>query len=135
MKRIFSVVMIGLAIAGLTQAFRYAESMTNVNGPQEETAMFPDNITTIFQNSCFHCHGPEANNAKAKLHLDFGKWDDMSDSKKIGKLGKIQDMLNKGKMPPSRFLNDNPDAFSDKDRQALLKWSSEESDRLLGEGN
>ena len=134
MKKIIAIVMIGFAIAALSMAFRNAETKTVASAPQEQINPFPDTITAIFENSCFHCHGADASDAKAKMHLNLGKWEEMSVSKKVGKLEKIHDMLNKGKMPPSHFLKDNPNAFSAKDKDVLLKWASEESDKLISEG-
>ncbi|MFO7614936.1 MAG: heme-binding domain-containing protein [Bacteroidales bacterium] len=101
----------------------------------EELALgFPEEVTKLLENSCYECHINSARNAKAKSKLNFSKWNDLSDARKIARLGDIYKTLNKGSMPPSRYLSKNPDKALDKAQKELLcKWTEEEINKIMGE--
>ncbi len=108
----------------------------STNPPQEEALDlgFPDDVQTFLENTCFPCHTAEAKSAKAKLKLNFSKWADLSDTKKIKKLDKICKTIEGEDMPPKKFIDNYPDRKPTKeDAEMICKWVTEESDKLMGE--
>lgn len=110
-------------------------SASTGNPPQEDLALgFPEEVTKLLENSCYDCHISSARNAKAKSKLNFSKWNDLSDARKIARLDDICKTLNEGEMPPSRYLSKNPDRALDKAQKELLcEWTEEEIDKIMGE--
>jgi len=134
MKKVIPVLVIGIAIASVFMAFRMSESNPAPQS-QEQPQLFPKEVATIFENSCYACHGPDGDNFKAKSKLNFGNWADWSDAKKVGKMQDISDILSKGKMPPSKYLEHNPDkALTKEQKDVINKWAEDESNKLMGEG-
>ena len=107
----------------------------STNPPQEQVAQdFPEAVQKVFETSCFDCHGDAASNAKAKMKLNFGKWSDMSDAKKVGKMQDIQDVVTKGDMPPKKYRENYPDRVPGQEQKDIIsKWVTEESAKLMGE--
>src|SRR5512138_3612592 len=90
----------------------------NANPPQERVASpFPENIAKILENSCFDCHSDASSNEKAVAKMNLSKWNDLSAAKKVGKLQDIQDMLNKGDMPPAKYVAKYPDRAPSKEQK------------------
>ncbi|MFO7615245.1 MAG: heme-binding domain-containing protein, partial [Bacteroidales bacterium] len=105
------------------------------NPPQEELSLgFPQDVAKLLEHSCYDCHINSSKNAKAKTKLNFSKWNDLSNARKIARLDDICKTLNEGEMPPSRYLSKNPDRALDKAQKELLcKWTEEEIDKIMGE--
>jgi uncharacterized membrane protein len=96
-------------------------------------AEFPDDVTDILKTHCYDCHSQDASNKKAKIALNFDKWDDYKDSKKVSKLDAICEVVSKDKMPPEKYLKNNPGkALTDDQKVVLCKWTDAESDKLMG---
>jgi hypothetical protein len=135
MKKVIPIILVGFALLALILSFSRLESKPAQNEPQEkQEMMFPEEISQMLQNSCNDCHISESSNLKAKGKLNFSKWDDMSDSKKVGKLESIAEEVRDDKMPPSRYLDKNPGAALTKEqKEAIIKWTSDEINKLMGE--
>ena len=98
---------------------------------QQETGI-PDDVEKILSNSCYACHATGANSKFGLRALDFKIWNEYSAVKKVGLLGNIKEVLEKGKMPPARFLKKNPDkALSDDDKQRIVDWTEKETEELM----
>jgi hypothetical protein len=102
--------------------------------PQVRVASpFPENIAKLFENSCFDCHSDISSNEKALEKMNLSKWNDLDNAKKLGKMQDIIDVLTKDKMPPSKYVAKYPDrAPTQEQRDTIIKWAQEESDKLLG---
>ena len=95
---------------------------------------WPEEVMTLFQQSCFDCHTADASNIKAKGKLNFSKWEEYKLTKKIGKLDKISEEVKEKKMPPNRYLKDNPGkALSDDQITIITNWANKEADKLMEE--
>jgi len=106
----------------------------NTNPPQEKVADFPEDVQKILETSCFDCHSEAASHAKAKSKLNFSKWAKYSDSKKVGKLESINEVITEGDMPPQKYLNKYPDNSLSQDKKDIIgKWITETSSKLMGE--
>lgn len=97
--------------------------------------VFPEEIGTILKSSCLGCHNAEGRSEDAKNAVQFDIWDDYRVTKKIGILGKMGEVLEEGKMPPKKYLENNPDKkLSEEQQKLLLDWTKQESQRLM-QGN
>ena len=86
----------------------------------------------VLKAHCYGCHSDASSGKISKTALNFDKWDEYKLSKKISKLAQICEELEKGKMPPKKFLKSNPDkALSDEQKQLICKWTVTESEKLM----
>jgi len=85
----------------------------------------PAAVTTILEKSCAGCHS-EDGSTLAKMHINFTKWNEYS-AEELQSIG--QDMVkivNKGKMPPKKFLKNNPEAkLTDEEKKAITNWAGQ----------
>jgi hypothetical protein len=134
MKKFVPVILVSFALFALIFSFSKLESKPALKSPQEIPQLdFPEDISAMLQTSCYDCHIASASNFKAKTRLNFSKWTEWSDAKKVGKLENIIEEVNEGKMPPKKYLDKNPAAALDKDqKEAMVKWATEESNKLMG---
>ncbi len=83
----------------------------------------PDSLNKIFQRSCLMCHGNKGELLSKSL-LNFDKWQDYSESKKIDRAGMICKMLTKGDMPPKSIRDSKPELVPTKAQiDQVCKWS------------
>lgn len=95
--------------------------------------VMPDHVKAIIDKSCFGCHNTGSQNEDAKKELDFKKLDSLTMVKKIGTLKSIGETVEKGEMPPKRFLERNPDKkLTDAEVKILTEWVKSESKAMLG---
>jgi len=132
-KSTLTFIVIFAAALALT-AFRYSP-VTPSNPPQEQAkAQFPEDVQKIFETSCYDCHSNEASNLKAKTKLNFSKWSELSDAKKVGKMEEINEEIKTDKMPPSKYISNYPDhALTQAHKDIIDKWVNEETAKLMGE--
>ena len=108
-------------------------SVHNSPVPEEIELGAPDEVMTILERSCFDCHTQDGS-AKAKLSLNFSKWDNYKLTKKIGKLSDIAEEVKEQKMPPKRYIDDYPDkALSSEEVEIIANWANEAADKLMEE--
>jgi hypothetical protein len=92
----------------------------------------PEDVTAILDRSCFGCHNNDSQNEKSKAKLNFSKWNDLDNVKKIGALNEIAEVLQKGEMPPEKFLANYPDKKVSKEEGELVtKWVDEYAGTLM----
>jgi len=74
---------------------------------KEQSVPIPENINTIFQNSCISCHG---NNGKMlpMAKLNFSKWVEYDAAKKADKASEICSLITNGSMPPKSIRKSQP---------------------------
>ena len=95
---------------------------------------FPGEVQEILKTSCFDCHIADAKSSKAKMKLNFSKWENLSNSKKINKLDKISKDVTEGKMPTKKYLKKYPDRkLSKEEIDIIKKWVQAETSKLMGE--
>lgn len=99
--------------------------------PPSENA-FPDEISTILKTSCFDCHFTGSRSEKALNAINFDLWDEYRLTKKIGVLGDMGEVLEEGKMPPGKYLENKPGAkLSESQQKTLSEWTRMEADKLM----
>ncbi len=96
------------------------------------TLKYPKKVKEVIDSRCYGCHSPEGKSDKAKKKL---MWDDlpgMSKSDAVAKLDDIIEVLEKGKMPPEKFLAMKPDAKpTEKEVKILKDWADKTADHLM----
>ena len=94
------------------------------NEPKASTAVvIPDNLKTVFQNSCMPCHW-KGGGIKSTLHVNFSKWDDYDSKIQAQKARKICSVLADDKMPPASAREKRPAIILTKEQiEAVCKWS------------
>jgi hypothetical protein len=124
-KKIVILVAVGVLFLAF-QSFR----PDRVSGP-----VLPEDVTSILKTSCFTCHTTGGNAEKALEAVNFEDWDSYRLTKKVSILGEMTEVLEEGKMPPAKFLERNPEAaLSDAQREFLVDWAKQESDKMM-QGN
>lgn len=125
---------IALAMMAFTNPSGKA-SRENSNPPQEQVApVFPDEVQKILETSCFDCHTDAASNVKSKSKLNFSKWSELSDAKKIGKMEDMNEEVTESNMPPEKYLEKYPEkALKQEHKEIISKWVNETSSKLMGE--
>ena len=135
MRKIIPTILVIFAMVALVLSFTRLESKPSEGSADEIVeAEFPEEISLMLETSCYDCHISESSNLKAKGKLNFSKWEELSNAKKVGKLESIAEELKEGKMPPSRYLDKKPEAALSKEQaEAILKWTEEETKKIMGE--
>jgi uncharacterized membrane protein len=91
----------------------------------------PKKVDTIFQSKCYNCHSTEGRNAGPKEKLNWDLLATLPADEQIQKLAKIQNVLEKGSMPPRRFLEKQPDKeLTEKETACMKKWAAKMGKRL-----
>jgi uncharacterized membrane protein len=102
---------------------------SNVNSPEEAAAAKPKfkyskKVNAVIQEKCYGCHSEQGRSDKAKEKL---MWDNVPGMDADGQahiLEEILEVVEEGSMPPSRFLENNPDKKLTDDEKALMeKWA------------
>jgi cytochrome c5 len=91
----------------------------------EKSKPVPAAVTTILEKSCIACHSDDGS-TMAKMHFNFTKWDEYSPGDKASTGQDICKMVTKGKMPPKKYLKDNPKAeLSDAEKTTICNWAGQ----------
>jgi len=100
--------------------------------PTEPQTDFPKKVSGILTNSCYDCHTTGAKAEKAVEALDFQKWEEYKLTKKISLLTKICEIVEKGDMPPGKYVKQQPEkALSESDIKTICNWTKKESEKLI----
>ncbi len=100
--------------------------------PEEEIypellAMAPDmpaKVKAVVDQKCYGCHNADSKNEKGKAKLDWDAFQSSKKSKQLATKGKIREVLEKGEMPPKKFLENKPEGkLSEEDLATLMEWS------------
>ncbi|MGE5406461.1 MAG: heme-binding domain-containing protein [Methanosarcina sp.] len=106
-------------------------------------------IQQQLKRSCYDCHSGNVNFPwyaklapsswllskhirEGKDHLNFSEWAGYSKRKQISLLGKINEEVESGDMPLRSYILIHRDAkLTPEERNALLKWTEEASDKVM----
>jgi len=124
MKKLFLIPFV--AIIGLL--FLQGKSVTSSESATITDAMhaeLPANVKAVVDQKCYGCHNANSKNEKGKAKLDWDAVDKMKKSKRMAAMGKIAEVLEKGEMPPKKFLENKPEAaLSEAELATLVEWSA-----------
>jgi mono/diheme cytochrome c family protein len=119
---VFVTVIFGAFI--LNTAYKHA--------PLASEKELPEQVKSIIDQSCFQCHNADSENEKAREALDFKTIGELGKVKKITTLKEIAEMVEKGEMPPKKFLEKFPEKkLTEEQAKILADWSKKEIDALL----
>jgi len=97
----------------------------------DKSKPIPAAVTSIMERSCIGCHSDDGNTL-AKMHFNFTRWNEYSPEEQASTGQDICKMLNKGKMPPKKFLKNNPEAkLSDGEKTTVCNWASQLQPEIL----
>lgn len=100
-----------------------AKTESKSNERSEAKATIPDEINTVFKNSCFSCHST-GGKGMAMSMVNFSQWDGYSPEKQVKKATAICKVVTKEAMPPKSFRESNPGtALTDSQKEMICKWS------------
>lgn len=115
--------------------FIFGAFITNTaykNAPVPGVKELPEQVKSIVDQSCFQCHNADSENEKAREALDFKTIDKLGRVKKITTLKEISEVVEKGEMPPKKFLEKFPEKkLTEEQAKILADWSKKEIDALL----
>ncbi|MCB0572216.1 MAG: heme-binding domain-containing protein [Phaeodactylibacter sp.] len=101
------------------------------DAPAAAGIKFPKKVNAIIQNKCYGCHSNEGQSDKVKAKLNWDLLPTMSASEQSEKLGHIMEVLEKGKMPPARFLEKEPGMkLTDAETAKLKKWAKKTAKKV-----
>ena len=104
---------------------------SNRPDPQSISQM-PEEVSTLLETRCYGCHTTGAKSEDALKAVNFSEWENYRQSKQVAVLGDICNVVEKGKMPPEKYLKSNPDKkLSDAQKKLICDWTKEASDKLL----
>lgn len=88
-------------------------------------ADLPADVKAVVDKKCYGCHNANSKNEKGKAKLDWDALAKQKKSKRVGTMGKISEVLEKGEMPPKKFLENKPEAaLSEAELATLVAWSA-----------
>ena len=123
-----------LSILPVMAMFLFIAAYEPAPAPEELDLGWPEEVMTVLERSCFDCHTSESSNVKAKSKLNFSKWEELKPTKQVGKLDGIRETIEKGDMPPKKYLEKYPDnALSEEEVKMITEWANAEMDKLMGE--
>jgi hypothetical protein len=84
----------------------------------------PDSVMKLTGKSCVDCHG--ANGSKMAMSmLNLSEWDKYTPEKQASKSKAMCNEVTKGKMPPKKYLENNPDAtLSANEIKVICDWAT-----------
>ena len=86
---------------------------------------FPKKVNAIIQNKCYGCHNNESKGDRPKEKLNWDALASLPADQQAEKLAAIQKVLEKGSMPPERFLERSPEKkLTEKETACMQKWAS-----------
>lgn len=102
--------------------------------PDTAAFVYPADVKAVIDDKCYGCHSKDGKSEKAKAKL---MWDDLPNmvlDTVVAKLDDISEMIEKGKMPPEKFVQMKPDAAITPEQGALIKdWADKTADALMGQ--
>jgi hypothetical protein len=124
MKKLFLIPT--LAILGLLFIQGVSKTEPEIEKTFHELAPeMPANVKAVVDQKCYGCHNAESKNDKGKAKLDWDAFEAAKKSKQIAVMGKITEALEKGDMPPAKYLENKPEGkLTESELATLLEWST-----------
>ena len=90
-----------------------------VQTPADTLNSFPAEVTTVLKKACFDCH-TDPGRIMPLEKLNLSKWNEYTSEKQVSKANAMCDEVTKGKMPPSKYREKNPDKVPTADDLKIL---------------
>ena len=103
----------------------FFQGKSAVKSSSAAAADLPADVKAVVDKKCYGCHNANSKNEKGKAKLDWDALAKQKKSKRVGTMGKISEVLEKGEMPPKKFLENKPEAaLSEAELATLVAWSA-----------
>ena len=90
--------------------------------PVDSTKFLSAEVLTVLKKCCFDCHS-EPGKIMPLEKLNFTKWNEYKAEKQVSKANAMCEEVTKGKMPPSKYREKNPDAVpTPEDLKIICDW-------------
>ena len=87
---------------------------------------YPLNVMAVIDSKCLGCHNPKARNEKGRNALQWATLQTQEGDTLVSKLSKIAEILDEGKMPPSRMVERFPNMkLTEEESNTLKAWVKE----------
>lgn len=84
----------------------------------------PATVKAVVDQKCYGCHNANSKNEKGKAKLDWDALAKLKKSKRLAAMDEIYEVLEKGEMPPKKYLDNKPEGkLSESDLATLMEWS------------
>ncbi|HHL57743.1 MAG TPA: hypothetical protein ENJ14_02245 [Bacteroidetes bacterium] len=131
MKNLIITFGIAILFTGFVGFRTNSKPAPKVNMQEITEIIINDSVQLILEKSCLPCHGADGS-SKAKMKWNFEKMPDMKTTKQVSKLAKIVSVLEKGKMPTTKFIKKYPDRnLTEDEKNMLIKWAEEQAEKLI----
>lgn len=116
---ISAIALLGLFFVQAVQPVSQPESVIHPEG------WLPADVKAVVDQKCYGCHNANSKNEKAKEKFDWDATGELKKAKRMAAMDKIAEVLEKGEMPPQKFLEFKPEGkLSDAELATLKAWSS-----------
>jgi mono/diheme cytochrome c family protein len=103
----------------------FLQGKSAMNPSSAPNTELPADVKAVVDKKCYGCHNANSKNEKGKAKLDWDALAKLKKSKRAGTMGKISEVLEKGEMPPKKFLENKPEAaLSEAELATLVAWSA-----------
>ena len=103
----------------------FLQGKSAMNPSTAPNTELPADVKAVVDKKCYGCHNANSKNEKGKAKLDWDALAKLKKSKRAGTMGKISEVLEKGEMPPKKFLENKPEAaLSEAELATLVAWSA-----------
>jgi hypothetical protein len=101
--------------------------------PQTDNGFTIDaKVKPIIDAKCLGCHSADSKNEKAKEKLIWANLSTIDKKAAASALDEVVEVVEKGEMPPAKFLERYPDKkLTDKEAKSLRKWADKSAGNLL----
>jgi uncharacterized membrane protein len=132
MKTSIKISLLLILTVALFVRARYSDHAKDVSIRQQVGITFPADVKAVIDNKCYGCHSKDGKSEEAKEDL---MWDSIPlypKARQIAVLDDIAEVLEKGEMPPEKFIEKYPEAKLSPEQVALLKkWAETTADNLM----
>lgn len=104
-----------------------------VTDPQTDNGLVIDaKVKPIIDAKCVGCHSADSKNEKAKEKLIWANLPTLEKKAAASLLDEMVEVLEKGEMPPKKFLERYPDKkLTDKESKSLRKWADKTANKMM----
>jgi uncharacterized membrane protein len=91
-----------------------------------------ESVKPVIEKKCGGCHSADSKNEKAKEKLIWANLSAMDNKAAASILDEVVEVVEKGEMPPAKFLERFPDnKLTEKESKAIAKWADKSAGKLL----
>ncbi len=109
-----------------------------LDGPGDEMPQTDNGFTIdakvkpIIDAKCVGCHSADSKNEKAKEKLIWANLSTMEKKAVASILDEVVEVMEKGEMPPAKFLERFPDKkLTEKETKSIRKWADKAANRMM----